>query len=49
MYNNGVTHKTEPRDLDGVYTAMKWLSYIAKVSKLALLNLEYEEIYFTTW
>ncbi|XP_054291063.1 acetyl-CoA carboxylase-like isoform X2 [Macrosteles quadrilineatus] len=30
MYNNGVTHKTEPRDLDGIYTTMKWLSYIPK-------------------
>lgn len=33
MYNNGVSHKTEPRDLDGVYTLLKWLSYIPKVRK----------------
>ncbi|XP_065172801.1 acetyl-CoA carboxylase-like, partial [Atheta coriaria] len=30
MYNNGVSHKTETRDLDGVYTILKWLSYIPK-------------------
>ncbi|KAM7345539.1 acetyl-CoA carboxylase isoform 1-T1 [Cochliomyia hominivorax] len=28
MYNNGVTHKTEALDLDGVYTILDWLSYI---------------------
>lgn len=28
MYNNGVTHKTEAVDLDGVYTLMHWLSYV---------------------
>lgn len=28
MYNNGVTHKTETLDLDGVYTILHWLSYI---------------------
>lgn len=33
MHNNGVTHKTEVRDLDGVYTVLKWLSYMPKVSK----------------
>lgn len=31
MYNNGVTHKTESSDLEGVYTILKWLSYIPKV------------------
>ncbi|KAL3270902.1 hypothetical protein HHI36_021411 [Cryptolaemus montrouzieri] len=30
MYNNGVSHKTEQSDLDGVYTILKWLSYIPK-------------------
>lgn len=30
MYNNGVSHKTEPHDLDGIYTILKWLSYIPK-------------------
>ncbi|XP_021925280.1 acetyl-CoA carboxylase [Zootermopsis nevadensis] len=30
MYNNGISHKTEPRDLDGIYTILKWLSYIPK-------------------
>ena len=28
MYNNGVTHKTEAVDLNGVYTILDWLSYI---------------------
>lgn len=31
MYNNGVSHKTEQTDLDGIYTILKWLSYIPKV------------------
>ena len=31
MYNNGISHKTESRDLDGIYTIIKWLSYIPKV------------------
>ncbi|KAL1117895.1 hypothetical protein AAG570_004208 [Ranatra chinensis] len=30
MYNNGVSHRTEPRDLDGVYAILKWLSYLPK-------------------
>ncbi|KAJ9595497.1 hypothetical protein L9F63_013319, partial [Diploptera punctata] len=30
MYNNGISHKTESRDLDGIYTILKWLSYIPK-------------------
>lgn len=30
MYNNGVSHKTESRDLDGVYTILTWLSYVPK-------------------
>ncbi|XP_075219792.1 acetyl-CoA carboxylase isoform X3 [Lycorma delicatula] len=30
MYNNGISHKTEPRDLDGIYTILKWLSYMPK-------------------
>lgn len=33
MYNNGVTHKTEQSDLEGIYTILKWLSYVPKVSK----------------
>uniref|UniRef100_W4VRL7 Putative acetyl-coa carboxylase n=1 Tax=Corethrella appendiculata TaxID=1370023 RepID=W4VRL7_9DIPT len=28
MHNNGVTHKTEALDLDGIYTILHWLSYI---------------------
>lgn len=28
MFNNGVTHKTEAIDLDGIYTILSWLSYI---------------------
>ncbi|XP_015432186.1 PREDICTED: acetyl-CoA carboxylase isoform X1 [Dufourea novaeangliae] len=27
MHNNGVSHATDERDLDGVETALKWLSY----------------------
>ncbi|GLH16303.1 Uncharacterized protein GBIM_20609 [Gryllus bimaculatus] len=30
MYNNGISHKTDPHDLDGIYTIVKWLSYIPK-------------------
>lgn len=30
MYNNGVSHKTEQSDLDGIYTVLKWLSYVPK-------------------
>ncbi|PNF15149.1 hypothetical protein B7P43_G14819 [Cryptotermes secundus] len=30
MYNNGISHKTDPRDLDGIYTILKWLSYVPK-------------------
>lgn len=33
MYNNGVSHKTEARDLDGVYRILKWLSYIPKTKE----------------
>lgn len=28
MYNNGVSHKTEAIDLDGIYTILHWLSYM---------------------
>lgn len=28
MHNNGVSHKTEAVDLDGVYTILHWLSYM---------------------
>ncbi|KAK7582615.1 hypothetical protein V9T40_014060 [Parthenolecanium corni] len=40
MYNNGVTHKTEIRDLDGVYTILKWLSYMpkSKISPLPIIR-----------
>ena len=31
VYNNGVSHKTDPNDLDGIYSILKWLSYIPKV------------------
>lgn len=31
MFNNGVTHKTEQTDLEGIYTILRWLSYIPKV------------------
>ncbi|CAH1397030.1 unnamed protein product [Nezara viridula] len=30
MYNNGVSHRTEPRDLDGVAAILRWLSYMPK-------------------
>lgn len=30
MYNNGVSHATDARDLDGVATVLKWLSYFPK-------------------
>ncbi|KYN07737.1 Acetyl-CoA carboxylase 1 [Cyphomyrmex costatus] len=30
MHNNGVSHATDDRDLDGVATVLKWLSYFPK-------------------
>lgn len=30
MYNNGISHKVEQSDLEGVATILKWLSYIPK-------------------
>lgn len=30
MHNNGITHKTEGADLDGIYRMVKWLSYMPK-------------------
>jgi acetyl-CoA carboxylase/biotin carboxylase 1 len=30
MYNNGISHKVEQGDLDGIATILKWLSYVAK-------------------
>ncbi|XP_015588836.1 acetyl-CoA carboxylase isoform X3 [Cephus cinctus] len=36
MYNNGVTHATDPRDPDGVATALRWLSYVPKVKGASL-------------
>lgn len=36
MYNNGVSHKTEARDLDGIYRILKWLSYIPKTKESPL-------------
>ncbi|XP_063925251.1 acetyl-CoA carboxylase isoform X2 [Zophobas morio] len=30
MYNNGVSHKVDQGDLDGIATILKWLSYVAK-------------------
>ncbi|EFN66380.1 Acetyl-CoA carboxylase [Camponotus floridanus] len=30
MHNNGVSHATDARDLDGVATALKWLTYFPK-------------------
>ena len=28
MYNNGVTHKTERHDMEGILAILKWLSYM---------------------
>ncbi|XP_014259658.1 acetyl-CoA carboxylase isoform X2 [Cimex lectularius] len=36
MYNNGVSHKTEPRDFDGINAIVRWLSYMPK-DKTSLL------------
>lgn len=36
MHNNGISHATEPRDLDGIATVLKWLSYMPKVKGAAL-------------
>ena len=30
MYQNGVSHKTERSDIDGVRRLLKWLSYMPK-------------------
>lgn len=30
MHNNGISHKTDQTDLDGIYSILKWLSYIPK-------------------
>nr|XP_024218668.1 acetyl-CoA carboxylase 1 [Halyomorpha halys] len=30
MYNNGVSHRTESRDLDGVAAILRWLSFMPK-------------------
>ncbi|XP_044738438.1 acetyl-CoA carboxylase isoform X3 [Chrysoperla carnea] len=41
MYNNGVTHKTEQNDLNGILTILKWLSYMPKdkiTKQLPILN-----------
>ncbi|XP_018332454.1 acetyl-CoA carboxylase isoform X2 [Agrilus planipennis] len=40
MYNNGVTHKTEPTDIEGINTILKWLSFIPKdkMSPLPIIN-----------
>lgn len=31
MHNNGISHATAPRDLDGVETVLKWLSYCPRL------------------
>jgi acetyl-CoA carboxylase / biotin carboxylase 1 len=43
MYNNGVSHKTEQTDIEGIYTILKWLSYIPKVS-FAMFSCTFDEI-----
>ncbi|XP_074110362.1 acetyl-CoA carboxylase isoform X2 [Cotesia typhae] len=30
MYHNGISHVTEPRDLDGIATVLKWISFVPK-------------------
>ncbi|XP_031330897.1 acetyl-CoA carboxylase isoform X2 [Photinus pyralis] len=30
MHNNGISHKTDQTDLDGIYTILNWLSYVPK-------------------
>ena len=30
MYNNGVSHRTDPHDLEGVQSILRWLSYMPK-------------------
>lgn len=30
MHNNGISHATEPRDLDGISTILRWLSYMPR-------------------
>eukprot|EP00095_Tigriopus_kingsejongensis_P004246 maker-scaffold711_size108467-snap-gene-0.33 protein:Tk04246 transcript:maker-scaffold711_size108467-snap-gene-0.33-mRNA-1 annotation:"hypothetical protein DAPPUDRAFT_222043" len=36
MYNNGVSHKTERNDVDGIRRILKWLSFIPKHKGAAL-------------
>lgn len=36
MFNNGISHKTEQADLDGIYTIMHWLSYMPERSDAPL-------------
>ncbi|XP_008215451.1 acetyl-CoA carboxylase isoform X2 [Nasonia vitripennis] len=31
MHNNGISHAVEPRDLDGISTVLRWLSYVPAV------------------
>ena len=38
MYNNGVSHEAVATDLDGVTTILRWLSYIPKVCRRAVLR-----------
>lgn len=47
MHNNGIAHKTEPVDLDGVYRMVKWLSYMPKViiEQLLVSSLKFNLFY----
>lgn len=40
MHNNGISHAIEPRDLDGVATVLRWLSYMPKSKGAPLPILE---------
>lgn len=40
MHNNGISHAIEPRDLDGVETVLRWLSYMPKIKGAPLPILE---------
>lgn len=46
MYNNGVTHKTERNDVEGVRRLLTWLSYIPKYkgASLPVINLANDPI-----
>ena len=36
MYNNGVSHRTDPHDLEGIQSILRWLSYMPKAKGASL-------------